>query len=260
MNIRAFVRDNWKFVVVVTVILTVIATVSTLLSPQQYNRQLSLAVRVLPLALSDNFQPSIANTTEAPNLAVGYLQEAELEGVSVLPSYNIRTQQVDITLSSENREALEGTGPVLTRVVEKGLQDVYEGPLKTALGSRVSVLGMELRTESETQDFLEGEIDDLLDSSGPDETRTTARLGGLETASAEARSEIKRLQVEIDRLEQAREDPAELVFETIAVDLTYEAGIVESRSSATIIVLAVMVAFVVAVAAAVARTAIRAAK
>lgn len=260
MNIRAFVRDNWKFVVVVTVILTVIAVILTLLLPRQYTRELSLGVRVVPLAFSKDFQPSIVNPAEAPNLAVGYLQEVDLEGVSVLPSYNARTQQIDVTLRSENREALEGTGPVLTRIVEKGLQDVYEGPLETALESRISVLEVEARADGETQDFLEREIDDLPDSSGPDETRATARLEGLETASAEARSEIKRLQVEIDRLKQAREDPAEFLSEPVAVDLTYEAGIVESRSPITMIVLAVMVAFVVAVAAAVLRTAIRAAK
>jgi hypothetical protein len=261
VNIRAFVRDNWKFVVVVTVILTVIATVSTLLLPRQYNRQLSLGVRAVPLALSENFQPSIVNPAEAPNLAVGYLQEVELEGVSILPSYNIRTQQIDVTLRSENREALEGTGPILTRTVEKGLRDAYEAPLKTALESRISVLEIEVQSERDALDILEGEIEDVPGGdSGELDVRTTARLEGLEAASVAARTEINRLQTEMDRMKQAREDPAEFVSEPVAVDLTYEAGIVESRSPITMIVLAVMVAFVVAVAAAVVRTAIREAK
>lgn len=261
MSIGSFVRGNWKFVVLVTVILSVIAVVLTLLLPRQYTRQLSLGVRAVPLALSENFQPSIVNPAEAPNLAVGYLQEADLEGVSILPSYNIRTQQIDVTLRSENREALNNTGPVLKRAVEKGLRGAYEAPLKTALESWISVLEIEVQAERDALDSLEGEIEDIpVGSSGQLDTRDTARLEGLETASVNARTEINRLQTEMDRMKQAREDPAELVSDPVAVDLIYEADIVESRSPITMIVLAVMVAFVVAVAAAVVRTAIREAK
>lgn len=261
MSVGKFIRDNWKFVVVATIVLSLIAAVLTLLLPRDYTRQMSLAVRVAPIALSEGFQPLIVNPAEAPNLAVAYLQDADYEGTSIVPSYNIRTQQIDVTLRSKDRAALENVGTELTRTVEEGFEGVYDETLTTAIETRISVLEIEIRSEKEALKLLEKEISEI--SGGSPEKlddRTLVQLGGLEGTRVASSSEIERLKVEADRLKQAREDPAKFNLEPVTVGVAQEGDIFESGSPATTIVLAAMVSFVIAVAVALARTAFKTVK
>lgn len=245
MNIGGFARRNWKFMVLVAVILSVVAVTLLAILPQQYSRQLTLGIRIVPVGLLGDFEQPTINPAEPGNSAVNLLREENIEGVTVLPTYNIVTQQVDVTLQSQSREALESaSGARFEKLLEKRFRDVYQKLLVATLDAPLTDLRLQAQSEKEALALIEGEI------SGAQ----GARLQGLETERADALAEIKRLETEVERLERVQQDPSELETSLVVVSAVSETEVVQSRSFMPMAVLAVMLSLVAAVAAAIVRT------
>lgn len=261
MNAGAFVRSNWKFIAIVTVVLSIIALVLLSFLPQQYSRQFTLDVVSVPTGLFEELDQNIVDPTQAANLAVSYLQDASFEEVSVIPSYNVRTRQVDVTLQSESREALEGAGDQLADTIEERFQGSYEESLGAALTARLENLDTDLRAEREALELLETRMDQASSgSASSSDPQTMARLQGLETEHAYSVAEIARLQSERRELEQAQGNLSGLAAEPIAANIVSSSDISQSRSFAPMAVLAVMLSFIAAVTVAIIRTTLRHAK
>lgn len=254
-----FVRFNWKFVVVTTALLSVIAVIFiAALLPQQYSRQITLNVAPIPISLLEN-QP-VVTSGEVGNLATSYLQEADLQEVSIIPNYNLRTQKLDVTLQSRSREALENSGARLVEIVEEQFQGTYEDSLDMALESRITSLELDVQAEREALELLEQRIARLSGGANSTNEGTATQVEGLETERAYSLAEIGRLETEINEMQQARDNPAAAGVEPIAANVISATEITQSRSLTPMIVLAVMLSFIMAVIAAIIRTALRHAK
>lgn len=250
-------RLNWKFVVVTTVVLSVVAVIFiAALLPQQYSRQITLNVAPVPISLLENNQP-VVNPGEVGNLATSYLQETNLQEVSIIPNYNLRTQKLDVTLQSRSREALENSGARLVETVEEQFHGTYDDLLDMALESRITSLKLDVQAEREALELLEQRIARL--SGGVDSTNdeTATQVEGLETELAYSLAEIGRLQTKINEMQQAQDNPAAAGIEPVAVNVISATEITQSRSLAPMAVLAIMISFITAVIAAIIRTALK---
>ncbi len=253
-GVAGFVRSNALFMGLLTVLIAVTVLGIALVLPQQYSKQIVLAVTPVPTELVQDLGQPVLDEVQASTLAVEYLRNAGIDGVDVSPAYDVSTRQINVSVGAEDREALEGIGPRLAEVAKQRLLGVYEGPLAAALDARLDGLRNTIEVNRAAVESLEREAQALDDTGDP---RALARLEGLESARAAALAEIARSAAETRNIEAALDELPRLTDEIVSAPVLSESETVESRSLAPVAVLALMLGLVGAVVAALIRAALR---
>lgn len=255
-DVTGFLKSNWRFIVLLTLLLSAAMVVVALLLPQQYSKRLTLRVTTLPTELLSTLGQPVLDEAQAGNLTVGYLQNANIEGVNVSPTYNVATRQVSVALQSRDGNALGAAVPALVDLLEEEFREVYEEPLGAALEAQVSSLEREVGASEEAIELVDREVEGAL-TGDPEDPRTMARVEGLETARANTLTEVAKSEAEIRELQDARRDLPELAGEPVAVEVLSESDAPQARSLVPVVALTLILGLAGAVAAAVVRAALR---
>ena len=266
-RIVKFFRLNWKFLVLLALVLSVIAvTLVALLLPRwQYQKQITLSVRPVPSELVGQIEQeypglNIDDMTpdQAGSMAVGYLSSADFGQIETDFIYRADAQQVQVNLQSENRDLLEGgLGPKAVDSVEAGYQRLYEGAIGAGLEAKLSRLERDLESNKQMTTQLEREIE-RLSTGGAQDVSTAARLEALETRRVELSTNIVWSENLYRDLQQAQDDLSLLATEPTGVEVLSESDVQRqlSRPFVALVVLAVVSSFVVAAIATVIRAAV----
>ena len=258
-DVMGFLGSNWKFIGLLTLLLSAAVVSTALLLPQQYNKQFTLDINAVPTELSVELnQRPVLDNAQIGNLAVEYLQNATLEGVIVNPAYNITTRQVNVALQSRSKDALEAAVPALVKLLEDKFLAAYEKALGGALEAQVSVVERELETDRETLELIDEDLKRTLAGNADVENPGTAsRVDGLEAARADTLVKVVRSEANRRSLEEMRRDVPEIAAEAITVEVLSESEARQSRSLIPVTALALMLGLVAAVVAALVRTVLR---
>lgn len=249
-----FLRSNALFIGLLTLLIAVAVVVLSLLPPQQYSKQFVLDVIPVPTELLQSLNQPVLDDVQASNLAVESLQSAGTQGVSVSPTYDPSTSQIEVTVQSEDREDLDEIGSRLPEVAERQLRNVHEELLAAALDTRISDSQDLIGANKSAIASLEREMEGLNGASDP---QTLARLEGLESARGSVLAEIARSEAGLRDLEATRDDLPRLAEAAVSVEVLSESQNLQSRSLVPVVALAVMLGLVGAVVAALVRTALR---
>lgn len=258
-DVTGFLGSNWKFIGLLTLLLSAAVVSTALLLPQQYNKQFTLDINAVPTELSVELnQRPVLDDAQIGNLAVEYLQNATLEGVIVNPAYNITTRQVNVALQSRSKDALEAAVPALVKLLEDKFLAAYEKPLGAALEAQVSVVERELETNREALGSIDGDLKrTLAGNTDLENPRIESRVDGLEAARADTLVRVVRSEVNLRNLEEMRRNVLEIAAEAVAVEVLSESEAQQSRSLVPVSALALMLGLVGAVVAALVRTVLR---
>ncbi|WP_166395372.1 Wzz/FepE/Etk N-terminal domain-containing protein [Rubrobacter marinus] len=262
-DILGFFRANWKLIGLLTLLFSALAIGLALLLPDQYNKRVTLAVRPVPSDLQTSLnQPPVMTPKQAGDLAVAYIQNADLGGVDASPTYNNVTQWVEVALQSRDRDALNGVAPVLVEAVENGFSTNYEAAFRAAVETEVT----QLRRGLENQREILEDLDNQIEQSGPVQTGGTedvaaiVRLQALETERADQNAAIAADENRLAYLEEALRDLPQRARDATSVEVLEESGTPQSRSLVPLMILAVLSSLVLAVIVAIVRTAVRGTK
>ncbi len=254
-----FLKSNAPFIGLLTLLLAATTVLVALLLPEQYSKQLTLDVDTVPIALSSEpSQPPLFDDTQLGSLAVGYLQSANLKGVSVSPTYNTTTRQVNVALQSRSREALEGAVPALVELLEDKFRAAYQEPLGATLSVQVTRLERELEINREALGVIDGELNRVLaGDANLENPRTESRVDALEAARASTLVEVAQSESGLRELEEARRDLPRLAGEAINVEVLSQSEAPQVRSLIPVVALALMLGLVLAIAATLVRTGLK---
>ena len=247
-DVLGFLRRNWGFLGLLTLVLSAVAVAVVLLLPKQYQKEVTLQTGLAPsrllVATEQTFLP-LPTRDQISNSAVSTLQSGGFEGVEVRATYDAPTQQIKAVLSSGDEVSLTGATPELVSFLEEDLRERHEGDITDTM--ELQLMESERQVESMRQALDRAETRE----EGDDEDQLTssfirARLIG-DLDAAEANLEV---------LQQAHEALPQLIAETISVEVLSESGVQQSRATAALLLLGVVASFAAAVALTLAREAL----
>lgn len=240
-QVRQFFRNNWKLIGLTTVVLSAIAIPLSLLKPQQYQKQLTLAVEPVPLTIAG--QPLLQmDATQASNLVVKFLKNQKLDSISVQPQYDPINQEINLALQSPNANSLQGIAPKIVTQLETEFQTRVE----QAIENRQTMLEQEQDKRQQVISYLNRQITQV-------PSNNKARLDALEIERVQMITDIARGEYDKKYLEQLHNNLSKLTSEFISVKILKESEILTTRSIKQVAVIAIIASFMVAVFAAVIR-------
>jgi hypothetical protein len=248
-DVLGFLRRNWRFLGLLTLVLSAVAVALVLLLPKQYQKEVTLQTGLAPsrLLVATEGGPMLPLPTrdQISNSAVSTLQSGGFEGVEVKATYDAPTQQIKAVLSSGDDVSLAGATPELVSFLEEDLREKHEGDITDTV--ELQLMESERQVESMRQAIDRAETRE----EGDDEDQLTsafirARLIG-DLDAAESNLEV---------LEQVWEALPQLIAETISVEVLSESGVQQSRATAALVLLGVVASFAAAVALTLAREAL----
>lgn len=258
-DILGFFRSNWKLIGLLTLLFSVLAIGLALLLPDQYNKRVTLAVRPVPSDLQVTLgQPPVMTPKQAGDLAVAYIQNADLDGIDASPTYNNVTQWIEVALQSPDRAALDGAAPIVVEAVEEGFQSNYETAFRAALETEIARLERAVENQREALDDLERQIEQSAPAQlgGTEDVGAIVRLQALETQRADQTAALAADENRLAYFTEALGELPERARDATSVEVLEESGTPQSRSLVPLAILAVLSSFVLAVIVAIIRTAL----
>lgn len=250
LDIIRFFHLNWKFLSLLTLVLSSLAIAFSLSKPQSYQKQVTLSIEPLPLPVSSQSIPAM-KVDQLGAWAVGFLQRQKLDQITLKPTYDLSTQQVDLTLQSSNPSALAEATPKVINQLNVQFQKKLSSYIQTGL----SFTNQDLQKYQKILAQLEPQIQQLPVRNGANlEIRTETRLRALEAERAKVIGLIATRKVDQENLEQALNNPAQLAKQILAVQVLSESEVRQTRHSLQAVVIAVIASFMLAVLAAIVRT------
>ena len=241
-NVVEFIKSYGTFFVVVTVVFSVVAVLLTLLISEQYTKQLNLSVTPVQSAMLKKLQIQPMVVDQAGNLAAGFLPDGSFGKVDVNAVYSNLTQQVAVTLSSEDRPSLEGIGPKITDRVENRFRTIYEGSLRAGIDAELANQNAQLESEQEAL----AQVERQSEQNSSEDAVEAARQQALENARVETALNSASYKREIASLESARKELPRLASEPTMVTIVSETEVTQSRPLAFRIVFSLISAFALA--------------
>ncbi|AFZ20912.1 hypothetical protein [Allocoleopsis franciscana] len=234
-EVKQFFRNNWKFIGLTTVVLSAIAIPLSLLKPQQYQKQLTLAVEPVPLTIAGQSLLQL-DATQASNLAVKFLKNQKLDSISAQPQYDPIAQEIQLSLQSANASSLKEISPKIISQVETGFQT----KLDQAIESRLTNIEQEQNKRRQVQTQLEQQITQF-------SPNNTARLNALEEQRAQVITNLALTEYDRKYLEQAHKELSKFTAKLISVQIVKESEVQPTRSLKQVAVIAVIGSFLLAV-------------
>ena len=242
VNIIQFLRRNSKFLGLTTVVLSAIAIAFSLLTtPKQYQKQLSLSLasNSLPLSLQSS---AARDVNQMGALAVEFLEQAQLEPITVKARYSGDTQKIYLILQSPEAKALSPAGSQIVSLLKKSFQQ----PLRHTLESTIAANELSLQRQKLILTQLDQQIAKFPPTNKPG-------LEALQTQRAQQVTIVGSMEFDQQYLEKARKDIADFSDQVMSVEIWSESGVQQTRSSGQIGIIAIVGSFIVAVLAAIAR-------
>jgi hypothetical protein len=245
-DVIRFFSLNGMFVLLTTLGLSAIAITLFLLQPKQYQKQLTLSVKPVPISLSAGSLPAL-DVTQASTLAVRLLQNPSQGDISSTAKYDPATQQINLSLKSRNPNALTAADSKILSQLETGFQKTLEASFKDFLIR----LELELKRNQEILAQLEKQI-----AQTPNNTSATvpnARMQGLEVQRSAYVTRMTTLEFDRDYLKRGEKNLAEFTSQVMSIQILTKSEVQQTRSLAQVAVLAVLASFMVAMLAAIIR-------
>lgn len=258
-DVLGFFRSNWKLIGLLTLLFSALSIGLASLLPDQYNKRVTLAVRPVPSDLQTTLgQPPVMTPTQAGDLAVAYIQNADLGVVDASPTYNNTTQWVEVALQSPGREALNDAAPTLVEAVESGFATNYETAFRAAVETEVARLERAVEDQREALTALDRQIEQAgpAQTGGTEDVGAIVRLQALETQRADQTAALTADESRLEYFAEALGDLPGRARDATVVEVLNESGTPQSRSLVPLAILAVLSSFVVAVIVAIIRTAL----
>ena len=239
VEIFQFLGRNWKFLGLLTVALSAIAIALSLLSPKQYQKQLTLSVKPSSIPLSVQPFPAI-DVHQTGALAVEFLESFNADQISATAQYNAETQRITLNLQSPNASSLNTVAP---KVVSQ-LNTQFQQPLSQILANSLMATELQLSRQKQTLAQFQQQIAEIPPTSTP-------KLQALEEQQANYVATIVALQFDKNFLQQGQKNLADLTGKVMPVQILSESEVQQPRSSGQQVVIAVVASFMVAVLAAI---------
>lgn len=256
-DVARFFKSNWKFVALLTLALSIVFIALALLLPQRYSKQVTLSVRALATELLvDLGQVPAPTPKQVGDLAVGYLQNANLSGLDASPTFSNATQRVEVVLQSRDRDALEGAVPKVVDFLEKEFQKTSTTTLTAALNVQLSQLQNKVEVGRETLEIVDQQIEETPppETGGTQNVRAIVRLQALETKRADVSADLAANERDLRDLEEARRALTQEADKATVVEVVAESNVSQSRSIVPLVALSLLLALLLAILAALVRT------
>jgi hypothetical protein len=235
VEIFQFLGRNWKFLGLLTVALSAIAIALSLLSPKQYQKQLTLSVKPSSIPLSVQAFPAI-DVHQTGALAVEFLESFSADQISSTAQYNAETQKIALNLQSPNASSLNTVAP---KVVSQ-LNTQFQQPLSQILANSLMATELQLNRQKQTLSQFQQQIATIPPTNTP-------KLQALEEQQANSVATIAALQFDKNFLQQGQKNLADLTAKVMPVQVLSESEVQQPRSSGQQVVIAVVASFIVAV-------------
>lgn len=245
-DVIRFFSLNGMFVLLTTLGLSAIAITLFLLQPKQYQKQLTLSVKPVPISLSAGALPAL-DVTQASTLAVRLLQNPSQGDISSTAKYDPATQQINLSLKSRNPNALTAADSKILSQLETGFQKTLEASFKDFLIR----LELELKRNQEILAQLEKQIAQTPNNTSA--TVTNPRMQGLEVQRSAYVTRMTTLEFDRDYLKRGEKNLAEFTSQVMSIQILTKSEVQQTRSLAQVAVLAVLASFMVAILAAIIR-------
>ena len=244
VDIIRFFRLNWKFLALVTVVLSSIAITFSLLKPQHYQKQLTLSVKPASLSLASVPVPSMS-VEEVRLQAVEFLQNQKLNNITTTAAYDASSQKINLTLQSPDQSALAGASDQAISQLKTQFQKILSADLERGLRK----IKQEHKRDQQVQAQLEKQVNQLppINKTDPKQFQIEARLRSLEAQRANLATSMAANEVDQEYLEQAKGTLSQIAEQAIAVQVLRESEIQQTGSLRVLIVIAVIASFMVAV-------------
>jgi len=245
-DVIRFFSLNGMFVLLTTLGLSAIAITLFLLQPKQYQKQLTLSVKPVPIPLSTGAFPAV-DINQVSALAVTLLQNPSQGDISSTAKYEPATQQINLSLKSRNDNALTAADSKILSQLETGFQKTLEASFKDFLIR----LELELKRNQEILAQLEKQI-----AQTPNNTSATVpnpRIQGLELQRSAYVTRMTTLEFDRDYLKRAEKNLAEFTSQAMSIQILTKSEVQQTQSLAQVAVLAVLASFMVAILAAIIR-------
>jgi hypothetical protein len=239
IDIIWFFSRNAKLIGLITVGLSVIAIALSLLSPKQYQKQLTLSVKPSSIPLSVQPFPAI-DVHQTGALAVEFLESFNADQISATAQYNAETQRITLNLQSPNASSLNTVAP---KVVSQ-LNTQFQQPLSQILANSLMATELQLSRQKQTLAQFQQFAAEIPPTSTP-------KLQALEAQQANSVATIAALQFDKNFLQQGQKNLADLTGKVMPVQILSESEVQQPRSSGQQVVIAVVASFMVAVLAAI---------
>ncbi len=235
VEIFQFLSRNWKFLGLVTVALSTIAIALSLLSPKQYQKQLTLSVKPSSIPLSVQAFPAI-DVHQTGALAVEFLESFDADQITATAQYNAETQKIALNLQSPNASSLNTVAPKVISQLNKKFQQ----PLSQILANSLMATELQLNRQKQTLAQFQQQIATIPPTSTP-------KLQALEAQQANSVASIAGLQFDKNFLQQGQKNLADLTAEVMPVLVLSESEVQQPRSWGQQVVIAVVTSFMIAV-------------
>jgi hypothetical protein len=245
-DVIRFFSLNGMFVLLTTLGLSAIGIILFLLQPKQYQKQLTLSVKPVPIPLSTGAFPAV-DINQVSALAVTLLQNPSQADISSTAKYEPASQQINLSLESRNANALTAADSKILSQLETGFQKTLIASLKDF---RIR-LELELKRNQETLAQLEKQIAQTPNNSSA--TVPNPRMQGLEAQRSGYVTRIATLEFDRDYLKRAEKNLAEFSSQVMSIQILTKSEVQQTQSLAQIAVLAVLASFMVAILAAIIR-------
>lgn len=258
LDLVSFLKNNLKTLLPLALVFSAIGVGLVLLLPREYQKQVTLSVT--PVASpslgrfeqegSDGLNLEMLRPDEAGQIAVGYLRENNLPKIQMSPKYDKNSQQLDVSLTSQDRNALKGAVPDLVGLTRGAFKGVNEDSLRAALESQ----SVQVRRDTEVNKRVASQLEEEIQALPADQT---ARLQALDNSRVMLLTQVEEAEIRLQDLDQAQKDLPRLAAELISVEVVDESGISRARSPLVTIPLAIAAGVGAAVAATFALAALR---
>ena len=234
-DVLGFLRRNWKFLGLLTVVLSAAAVTLVLLLPKEYQKEVTLVTNLAPSELMAGVREQrelLPSQDQISNSAVSSLQDEDFGEVEVDPKYENPTKRINVVLRSRDADSLVGATPRIVSFLKGELQETYERDFDRALEMAL------VNAEREVQ--IKRGIGDHIEQASL--TEEQASQVGVDTLVELAEAESER-----DELVRVREELPQLMDEAFSVDVLTDSDVQQSTTPAALILLAVAVGFAIAV-------------
>ena len=235
LDIIWFFSRNAKLIGLITVGLSVIAITLSLLSPKQYQKQLTLSVKPSSIPLSVQAFPAI-DVHQTGALAVEFLESFNADQITATAQYNAETQKIALNLQSPNASSLNTVAP---KVVSQ-LNTQFQQPLSQILANSLMATELQLNRQKQTLAQFQQQIATIPPTSTP-------KLQALEVQQANSAATIAALQFDKNFLQQGQKNLVNLTAKSLPVQVLSESEVQQPHSSGQQVVIAVVASFMIAV-------------
>jgi len=241
IDIIIFFQKHWRFLGIVTLLLSLGITGMALSKPKNFTQKLTIAIELnltnIQLQNIDIGQiPRNIDLPKVNNLGVEFLTNLENDKVDLQATYNAENQNIDITLtSSQTTDLTDKSDHIITQ-----LQNSFKEKIKSDLDNSLQSLNRNIQKNELILKDLESQISQS--------SNNVPRLEALELQRTAYIINLSSLKVDQQFLDNSKVNIAEFTEKVLPVKIIKKSPIEQQSSSLLkVYILAAIASFMVAV-------------